>query len=96
MEVLVCYDVSTETKAGRRRLRRVANVCLGFGQRVQKSIFECRVTAAQLEELQDRLVREIDEGEDCLRIYQLAGPRERFVRVWGTPPPHDFREPLIV
>jgi CRISPR-associated protein Cas2 len=96
MEVLVCYDVSTETRAGQKRLRRVANVCLGFGQRVQKSIFECRVTEAQLEELQDRLVREIDEGEDRLRIYRLAGPRERFVRVWGTPPPHDFRKPLVV
>lgn len=96
MEVLVCYDVSTETRAGQKRLRRVANVCLGFGQRVQKSIFECRVTEAQLEELEDRLVREIDEDEDRLRIYRLAGPRERFVRVWGTPPPHDFREPLVV
>lgn len=96
MEVLVAYDVSTETRAGERRLRRVANVCLGYGQRVQKSVFECRVTEAQLEELEDRLVREIDEGEDRLRIYRLAGQRERFVKVYGAPPPHDFREPMIV
>lgn len=96
MEVLVAYDVSTETRAGQRRLRRVAIVCLGYGQRVQKSLFECRVTAAQLEELEDRLRREIDEQEDRLRIYRLAGPRERFVKVYGVPPPNDFREPLIV
>jgi len=96
MEVLVCYDVSTETKAGQRRLRRVATVCLGYGQRVQKSLFECRVSEAQLEEMEDRLRREIDEGEDRLRIYRLAGPRDRYVKVWGVAPPHDFREPLIV
>ncbi len=96
MEVLVTYDVSTETRAGQRRLRRVALVCLGYGQRVQKSVFECRVTEAQLEEMEDRLRQEINESQDRLRIYRLAGPRDRFVKVYGVPPPNDFREPLIV
>lgn len=96
LEVLVTYDVSTETKAGQRRLRRVANVCLGYGQRVQKSVFECRVTEAELEELEHRLRREIDEAADSLRIYRLAGPRERHVRIIGTVPAFDPREPLIV
>ena len=36
MMIIVGYDVSTETKEGRRRLRRVAKVCEGTGQRVQK------------------------------------------------------------
>ena len=56
MLVLVCYDVSTETKAGRRRLRRVARVCEGTGQRVQKSVFECQVDVAQFETLERRLL----------------------------------------
>ena len=90
------YDVATETAAGRRRLRRVAIVCLGFGQRVQQSVFECRVTEAQLEELEHRLRQEIDEAEDSLRIYRLAGPRERHVRIFGERPAFDPREPLIV
>ncbi len=47
MLVLVTYDVSTETPAGRRRLRRVANACKDFGQRVQLSVFECDVAPAQ-------------------------------------------------
>jgi hypothetical protein len=46
MLVLVCYDVNTETKAGRRRLRRVARVCESTGQRVQKSVFECQLDVA--------------------------------------------------
>ena len=36
MLVIVCYDVNTETRAGRRRLRRIAKVCEGIGQRVVK------------------------------------------------------------
>ncbi len=94
--MLVTYDVSTETREGRRRLRRVAIVCLGYGQRVQQSVFECRVTEAQLEEMEHRLRKEIDEAEDSLRIYRLAGPRERHVRIFGARPAFDPREPLIV
>ena len=60
MLVLVCYDVNTETTAGRRRLRRVAKVCESTGQRVQKSVFECQIDIAQFEALQRRLLAEID------------------------------------
>jgi CRISPR-associated protein Cas2 len=96
VEILVTYDVSTETKEGRRRLRRVANTCVGFGQRVQQSVFECRVTQAQMEDLEDRLLRIIDPEQDSLRIYRLAEPRTRYVRLHGTQPEFDLREPLIV
>ena len=48
MMVLVSYDVSTTTTAGRRRLRRVAKTCLDFGQRVQNSVFECLVDPTPL------------------------------------------------
>ena len=96
MEILVTYDVSTETREGRRRLRRVATICLGFGQRVQQSVFECQVTPAQLEELEARLVRTIDPAQDSLRIYRLAEPRERYLKIHGTKPEFDLREPLIV
>ena len=37
MWIIVAYDVCTETKPGRRRLRRVAQICKNYGQRVQKS-----------------------------------------------------------
>ncbi len=55
MEVLVAYDVATDTAAGRRRLRQVAKVCEAHGQRVQKSVFECVLNDAQLELLVHRL-----------------------------------------
>ena len=47
MMVLITYDVNTETPAGRKRLRKVARECVNHGQRVQNSVFECLVNAAQ-------------------------------------------------
>ena len=96
MDVLVAYDVSTESKEGKRRLRKVATVCCGHGQRVQNSVFECRVTAAQLEAMEAKLLGIIELSEDRLRIYRLPPERERAVRVYGLIPPHDIREPLII
>jgi CRISPR-associated protein Cas2 len=96
MEILVAYDVSTVTAAGERRLRRIAQICLGFGQRVQHSVFECSLTEAQFEALEDRLVRCIDPEEDSLRIYRLVEPRARYIRAYGRDRAIDLRAPLIV
>lgn len=96
MELLVAYDVSTETPAGRRRLRRVAKVCEGYGQRVQQSVFECVVDGVRREELMNRLLEEIDQAEDSLRVYHLLEPRSRFTQVFGIQPAFDIRGPLIL
>ena len=96
MELLVTYDVSTETREGRRRLRRVAKVCEGFGQRVQQSVFECVVDGVRREQLVNRLLSEIDQAEDSLRIYHLLEPRGRFTQVFGVQPAYDIRDPLIL
>ena len=96
MLVIVCYDVNTETRAGRRRLRRVAKVCEGTGQRVQKSVFECKVDLMQMEELERRLLAEIDPDHDCLRLYRLADTRGCEVREHGRFRATDFDAPLVV
>ena len=96
MLVLVCYDVSTETKAGRRRLRRVAKVCESTGQRVQKSVFECQVTLAQFEELERKLLAEIDITTDCLRLYRMPETRGFEVRELGAFKAVDFDGPLVL
>ena len=96
IEVVVCYDVSTQTRAGQKRLRAVATISEAHGQRVQQSVFECRLTLDQLEGMEDRLHRTIDAAHDRLRIYRLAGPRERYVKIYGIEPPHDPRQALIV
>jgi CRISPR-associated protein Cas2 len=96
MRVLVTYDVSTDTAAGRRRLRKIAHVCLAFGQRVQKSVFECGLTETQLEQFEQRLVRCIDAEEDSLRVYRLREPREQYLKTYGVTRDVDFDAPLVV
>ena len=96
MLVLVCYDVNTETKAGRRRLRRVARVCESTGQRVQKSVFECQVTLAQMETLERRLLSEVNLDLDCLRLYRIPGTRGFEVIEHGTFKAVDFDGPLVL
>ncbi|MGI6366741.1 MAG: CRISPR-associated endonuclease Cas2 [Anaerolineae bacterium] len=96
MEFLVTYDVSTVTRAGQRRLHRVAKRCEGYGQRVLKSVFECRLSQAQMEELKHELLKEIVEEEDSIRIYRLMEPRARYLQVIGLDVLNDLHEPLVL
>ena len=96
MWIIVAYDVRTEEAPGRRRLRRVAQVCKDFGQRVQKSVFECQVDDMKYEELRRRLLREINDEEDNLRLYRLTEPRDQHVETYGLSRTVFFDEPLIV
>lgn len=95
MLIIVTYDVSTETAAGRKRLRRVAKVCESMGQRVQKSVFECTLNEMQFEQLERRLLKEIDETLDNLRFYRITEPVEVRVKQYGCFRSVDFEGPLI-
>ena len=66
MLVVIAYDVSTEDAAGQKRLRKVAKQCVNYGQRVQNSVFECLVDAAQFRFLKAKLLEIIDPSKDCL------------------------------
>ena len=95
MQLLVTYDVSTTSKEGRRRLRRVVRVCTDFGQRVQKSVFECSVDDRQMVVLRSRLLDEVNLEEDSLRLYRLVGAFEEVVEHYGQDRRIDFDGPLI-
>jgi len=95
MWIIVAYDVRTDEAQGRKRLRRVAQVCKDFGQRVQKSVFECQVDDMKFEELRRRLLREINDEEDNLRLYRLTEPRDEHVETYGVSRTVFFEEPLI-
>lgn len=96
MWVVVCYDVNTETREGRRRLRRVAQVCKNYGQRVQKSVFECQVDEMRYEQLRKNLLKEVKLELDNLRLYRLTEPRERHVEQHGTTRTVFFDEETLV
>lgn len=95
MELLVAYDVATDTKEGRRRLRRVAEICVAHGQRVQKSVFECILTEIQAERFTYKLLRVIEPSQDSLRIYRLREPRHRYTQVFGIEPMVDLEGVLL-
>ncbi len=96
MFVLVSYDVSTTTSKGRRRLRRVAKACLGYGQRVQNSVFECVVDPEQWTRLRLQLLNEYDPTEDSLRFYFLGSNWRHRVEHHGAKPSVDLEGPLLV
>ena len=95
--VLISYDVETKEAGGQRRLRRVANACLDYGQRVQYSVFECDLEPAQWAELRQRLIDEIDPGKDSLRFYYLGSNWERRIEHVGAKVAQNLsKNPLIV
>lgn len=96
MLILITYDVATVEKAGRRRLRRVAQACEDYGTRVQKSVFECQVGKSEWILLRHRLLSEIKVDEDSLRFYFLDATDRSRIEHHGTKEPLDLTEPLIL
>lgn len=84
MVVLITYDVNTETKAGKKRLRQVAKICVDYGQRVQNSVFECMLDSAQLCVVKDKLLKIVDERTDSLRFYLLGNNYKSKIEHYGA------------
>ena len=96
MLVLITYDVRTENEAGQKRLRRVAKVCEDYGQRVQKSVFECLVDPEQWVKLKSSLLKEANLDEDSLRFYFLGKKWKARVEHVGLQMTYDPEGPLVV
>jgi len=73
---LICYDIADD-----RRRYRVAKALLGYGERVQESVFECHLDNALLRRLQAELRPLLNEAADRLRYYPLCGKDTALV-VW--------------
>ena len=83
MLVLITYDVNTEDSGGRRRLRQIGKMCVNYGQRVQNSVFECSLDAAQCRMLQAKLLSIMDPEKDSLRFYYLGNKYENKIEHFG-------------
>lgn len=84
MMVLITYDVSTTTAAGRKRLRQVAKQCVDYGLRVQNSVFECILEPSQFVFLRNKLEQIIDKEKDSLRYYYLGSNWKKRVEHVGS------------
>ncbi len=96
MYILVSYDVATSTPNGQKRLRRVARICINNGQRVQNSVFECKVDPAQFAALKHQLLQVIDLEADSIRFYLLGNNWKNRIEHFGTKEIHDIEGPLIL
>ena len=96
MLVLITYDVCTEDAAGRKRLRQIAKECQNHGQRVQNSVFECIVDAAQCRQLQHKLVKLMDPDSDSLRFYYLGNNYRTKVEHFGVKAGYEAEGVLII
>jgi CRISPR-associated protein Cas2 len=67
MFIVVCYDIPDD-----KRRTRVGKVLEGFGYRVQKSVFECEVSAELYERMKRKVQKIINPEEDGVRYYQLC------------------------
>ncbi len=94
--VIITYDVNTQTSAGKARLRKVAKQCLNYGQRVQNSVFECILDAAQAKMIENKLERIIDKESDSLRFYYIGDHYKNKVRHIGSKVVFDIEEPLVL
>lgn len=96
MLVLITYDVNVETAAGRKRLRKVANLCQDYGQRVQNSVFECLIDPAQLRMMQNGLENIINKETDSIRYYFLGDDWQKKVQHVGAKASIRIDNPLII
>lgn len=84
MMVVVSYDVSTKSTSGKKRLKKVADICKNFGIRAQYSVFECVIDPAQWETFKDQLLTIFNKDEDSLRFYFLGSNWERRIEQHGV------------
>ena len=96
MLVLITYDVNTEDKNGKSRLRKVAKQCVNYGQRVQNSVFECMLDSGQCKLLKAKLLDIIDTNKDSLRFYYLGNQYKNKVEHYGTKNTYEQEGVIII
>jgi CRISPR-associated protein Cas2 len=96
MYILITYDINVTTVQGQKRLRKVAKICVNYGQRVQNSVFECKVTEEELLKLKKQLLDVIDIKTDSLRFYRLGNNYDKRVQHIGAKETYKFEDPMII
>ena len=64
------YDINTETKAGRRRLRQIFKLMKKYLIRIQNSVFEVELTKAKFEEMKLKVNDLIDSTIDSVIFFK--------------------------
>ena len=95
MDVLVTYDIADTEGAGALRLKRVAEVCEKYGQRVQLSVFECRLSPTKFARMIGEIEDVIDQKNDSVTVYRFPGKIEESVQRLGQSRGHELGKPWV-
>ena len=96
MDILVAYDIADTETTGASRLRRIADACEKYGQRVQFSVFECRLSKARLARLIGEVEDIIDRDRDSVLVYRFPGRIEDATLRLGRRRSHALGEPWVL
>lgn len=96
MDVLVTYDIADTDTSGASRLRRIADVCEKYGQRVQLSVFECRLSKTRLARLVGEVEDIIDPNLDSVLVYRFPGGIEAATLRLGRRQDHALGKPWVL
>ena len=89
------YIVSYDIKSNKQRIK-IAKVMEGYGMRVQYSVFECKLTKLQYEQMYEKLVNLMQDEDGNIRIYSLCKTCEKDIRIIGTSNYSSFWEEKVV
>ena len=70
MYIIAMYDISTETKAGQKRLRHIFKLFKKYFIRIQNSVFEGELTNAKFEEMKLKANDIIDKKVDSVIFFK--------------------------
>ena len=96
MDVIVAYDIADTEGEGARRLRRIAGICENYGERVQLSVFECRLSPTRFAQMVNEIRDAIDVKQDSVVIYRFPGGLENWRTRIGVGPDHEIGKPWII
>jgi CRISPR-associated protein Cas2 len=91
MLYVVTYDISCQ-----KRRTKLANLLLAYGQRVQYSVFECRLKPQEFRELCVKVKKVVRLPEDSVRMYPLSGHTLEQVEILGGLPLTERQGSIVV
>ena len=96
MDVLITYDIADTQGEGASRLRRVADICGKYGQRVQFSVFECRLSHVRFARLIAEVKDAIDTRRDSIFVYRFPGEIANSTLRLGRQPARELGQPWLL
>ncbi len=96
MDILLTYDIADTDGAGASRLKRISDICEKYGQRVQFSVFQCRLSPTRLTRLVGEVEDVIDRKQDRVSIYRFSGDIDKVAIHLGRQQKRNLGQPWMI